>query len=59
MVTFSAEDIGNGLSGLSSTRSKGPDGIAAVMLFNCRKALCTPLNLLFDKSLQQRVFPAA
>jgi len=57
-VSFSLEDISKGLNGLFKSHSKGPDGIAAVLFFQCREALSTPLLLLFNKSLQQGIFPA-
>jgi len=54
VVTLSVDNITNGLNGLSTTRSKGPDDIAAVLLYKCRKALITLLTLLFNKSLIQK-----
>ncbi|XP_025425489.1 uncharacterized protein LOC112694277 [Sipha flava] len=58
MIMFSEDYVINGLNSLSSTRSKGPDDIAAILLFNCQIALSTLLTLLFNKSLLQRTFPA-
>jgi hypothetical protein len=56
-ISLSLENVSEGLNTLSNSHSKGPDGIAATMLYQCREALCIPLLLLFNISLQLGCFP--
>ena len=54
---FSCSDVLSALESLKSNHSNGPDNISALLLYNCRNSLVYPLYLLFQRSLNEGVFP--
>ncbi|XP_055527225.1 uncharacterized protein LOC129719841 [Wyeomyia smithii] len=54
---FSDEDVMNGVRKLKSSTRPGPDGIPAIVLIKCARAIRGPLGSIFEKSLAQAVFP--
>ncbi|XP_055527473.1 uncharacterized protein LOC129720084 [Wyeomyia smithii] len=54
---FSDEDVMNGVRKLKSSTRSGPDGIPAIVLIKCARAICGPLRSIFNKSLAQAEFP--
>jgi len=56
-VSLTLDKITEGLNSLCNSESKGPDGIAAVLLYQCRQFLSIPLFILFNESLYREIFP--
>ena len=56
-MSFTENDILIALGKLKSSTAAGPDGIPAIVLKKCATILCTPLKLIFNRSITQAVFP--
>ena len=50
-IKFDEEDIVNAIDEFSTNSSSGPDGIAAILLKKCKKAVSKPLFLLWRSCL--------
>lgn len=55
---FTLDDVQSALNSLKNNRSNGPDGISALILYNCRNSLVSPIYNLFRRSLDEGIFPA-
>jgi len=58
-ITITKDAIVNKLEALDTEKAIGPDNIAAHILKNCAVELSKPLELLFNKSLQDGSLPQA
>lgn len=55
---FTLEDIGQKIRVLDATKKSGPDGVPPILLKNCCSSLMGPLCILFQKSLDNGLFPS-
>lgn len=56
-IKLSENEVVNALKSIDSSKGPGPDNIPPLFLKNCAETICTPLLLLFNKSLANSVFP--
>ena len=57
-IDFTEEDIINAIDELRNNSAAGPDGLAAILLKNCKEALAKPLYILWRDCLDQGITPA-
>ena len=58
-IQFTEQDIIDAIDELSNNASSGPDGVAAILLKQCKKALCAPLYILWRNCLDLGITPDA
>lgn len=58
-ISLSATDVENCLKSLDANKGAGTDGVAPVFIKRCAKSLTKPLHHIFNKSLQEGIFPDA
>lgn len=51
------EEVLNGLNGINVNKGRGPDDLHPILLKNCASSLAAPLQLIFNKSLSEGLFP--
>lgn len=56
-TTISIEEIHNELLSIDTNKGIGPDRIHPILLKNCANALARPLQLIFNKSMEDCIFP--
>lgn len=57
-LTIELNDVEENLLSLRTTKSHGPDGVSAQLIFNIRTQLKYPLLFLFNLSLAEGIFPS-
>ncbi len=57
-VNFDVITVRNIMSRLNTSKANGPDGISNRVLKECANSLCTPFADLFNKSMNEGVFPS-
>lgn len=57
LSNLSLSTIRNALSKLDNNKGAGPDGIPSVFVKSCQLSLCLPLYIIYNKSLNEGVFP--
>ena len=57
-VNFDVITVKNIMSKLNTSKANGPDGISNRVLRECADSLCTPLTDLFNKSMNDSIFPS-
>jgi hypothetical protein len=58
-INITRRIVNNILIHLNTTTSMGPDNISNRILKECASSLCSPLSLLFRKSISQEIFPTS
>ena len=56
-IIVSPEEIKKAINTISTSSASGPDGVPAVLIKNCKEALCKPLVILWQESLDGGVVP--
>ena len=56
-IVIDREDVQEAIKELKASAAKGPDGIPAAFLKNCKEEITIPLAILFSQSLQEGVVP--
>uniref|UniRef100_A0A2A4JB85 Reverse transcriptase domain-containing protein n=1 Tax=Heliothis virescens TaxID=7102 RepID=A0A2A4JB85_HELVI len=57
-LQFDSEEIYRELAGLDETKGAGSDGIPPIFIKRCAKALASPLQTIFNRSLRDGTFPS-
>ena len=56
-VAVSEQDVKDVLSNLVINKANGPDEVSHRLLKETRETICKPLTILFNKSIQHKVYP--
>lgn len=58
ITPFNADQIYDELTKINANKSKGPDNVHPIILKNCAVGLATPLQIIFNKSIQEGKYPS-
>lgn len=58
IIEFSRDEVYESLISIDQNKGTGPHNVSPIILKNCANALALPLQLIFNRSLTECVFPS-